>query len=57
MKTKTILASREARLWVTNIIVPSVMLGASILAVPGVKEAVGEKIADLKEKIKFRRKA
>lgn len=50
MKYKHIEASREARLWITQIVAPSMILAASVLQIPEVKAAVSEKIAEFKNR-------
>lgn len=52
MKYKHIEASREARLWITQIVGPSILLAASVLQIPEVKQAVSEKIADFRNRKK-----
>ena len=52
MKYKHIEASREARLWITQIIAPSILLAASVLQIPEVKSAVNEKIANFRNRKK-----
>lgn len=51
MKYKTIEASREVRLWIRDIIVPGVMLGAGLLTIPEVRDAVAAKAKQFKESI------
>lgn len=51
MTYKQIEASREARLWITTIIVPACMFGASIMSIPEVREAVAAKARQFKESI------
>lgn len=57
MTWKQIEASREARLWVSQIVVPTVTVVATALAIPGVKDAIAEKIENVKRsaKEKFKR--
>lgn len=43
--------AREARLWITQVIVPAIALGASVLSIPNVREAVSEKAKYAKESI------
>lgn len=52
MKRKTIDASREARLWVCQVIIPAVSMSMMIMQIPGVKESIAEKIAAKREAIK-----
>lgn len=49
MTYKQIDASREVRLWVTQVIIPA--FGVAML-IPEVREAVVTKVRELKEKIK-----
>lgn len=67
MKYKHIEASREARLWIGQILVPSITFAAGILAIPEVRRAVAAKAEEvryrttikkykIKEKIKKYRK-
>ena len=56
MTYKQIEASREARLWITTIVVPAFMFGASLMAIPEVREAVALKAAQIKESIKKKMK-
>lgn len=51
MKRKTIEASREVRLWIRDIVVPGVMLGTSLLAIPEVRDAAAAKAKQFKESI------
>ena len=44
MKYKHIEASREARLWITQIVGPSILLAASMMGYPEIRSAVVEKI-------------
>ena len=55
MTYKQIEASREARLWLGQIIVPAVTLVATTLAIPGVKDAVANKFNNVKQSIKDRK--
>ena len=48
MTYKQIEASREARLWLGQILVPAVTLAVSTLAIPGVKDALAKKVDDVK---------
>lgn len=52
MKYTTIEASREARLWIKQVIVPSMLTAAMMLQVPEIKSAVNEKIANFRNKKK-----
>lgn len=50
MKRKTIDASREARLWIKDIVVPALLFGATVLNIPEVKQAVNEKVKQFKSR-------
>lgn len=59
MKRKHIDRAREVRLWISNVIVPGVMLVTTALSIPEVRQAMARKYAkakikanDLKMKIK-----
>lgn len=53
MSYRQIEAIREARLWVTQIIIPTLLLGATVVMVdPELKEAVKTKAKNVKAKIK-----
>lgn len=51
MKHKHIEAMREARLWIGQIVVPTITLAATTLAIPEVREAVVSKIKNSATKI------
>lgn len=51
MKHKHIEAMREARLWIGQIVVPTITLAATTLAIPEVREAVASKIKNSATKI------
>lgn len=51
MTYKQIEASREVRLWIGQIIVPGMLLGATILANPDARKWVVEKGEKVKNKI------
>lgn len=51
MTYKQIEASREARLWIGQIIVPAVTVAVSTLAIPEVRQAVAAKAKDVKQNI------
>lgn len=51
MKHKHIEAAREARLWIGQIVVPTLTLAATTLAIPEVREAVASKIKNSATKI------
>ena len=52
MTYKQIEASREARLWISQVIVPVAATAATFMAIPEVKEAVVEKAKSIKQSIK-----
>ena len=52
MKYKTVLASREARLWLKDIVVPAILLCTTVLNIPEVKQTVNEKVKQFKSKRK-----
>lgn len=54
MTYKQIEASREARLWISQVIVPVVGTAAMILTVPEARHTVVTKANDVKESIKRR---
>jgi hypothetical protein len=55
MTYKQIEASREARLWITQVIVPTVAVAtAVVMGVPSIREAVSEKAK--KTIIKFKKR-
>lgn len=56
MTRKQIDASREARLWFGQIIVPAMTLAASALAIPEVRQAVATKANDIKISIETKRR-
>ena len=57
MTYKQIEASREARLWITQVIVPTLaMATATVMAVPELREAAVTKFNDVKSKINFKLK-
>ena len=51
MTYKQIEASREARLWISQVIIPAVTIVGTVLAVPEVRTAVVEKGKQVKESI------
>ncbi len=55
MTYKQIEASREARLWLGQIIVPAMTLAVSTLAIPEVRQAVAAKAENVKSSIKERK--
>jgi hypothetical protein len=55
MTYKQIEASREARLWITQIVVPALgMVTALVATVPEFRTAVVDKAREIKNKIKYR---
>lgn len=54
MTYKQIEAAREARLWIGQIIVPTVTLVASTLVIPEVRQAVAAKATEIKRNIEDR---
>lgn len=56
MNYKQIEASREARLWLGQIIVPAIGLAVAVLAIPEVRQAVVLKADDIKRSIKNKTK-
>ena len=51
MTYKQIEASREARLWIGQIIVPAITVAVSTLAIPEVRQAVAAKARSVKQNI------
>lgn len=56
MTYKQIEASREARLWIGQIIVPAITLAATTLAIPEVRQAVATKARSMKESLERKMK-
>ena len=55
MTYKQIEASREVRLWITQVIVPALGLGTALVAtVPEFREAVVDKAKIISDKIKYK---
>ena len=54
MTYKQIEASREARLWIGQILAPAVTLAVSTLAIPEVRKAIAAKADSVKKSIKNR---
>lgn len=52
MTYKQIEAARETRLWIGQIIVPTITLAVTVLAIPEVRNAVAEKVNNVKRTIK-----
>lgn len=48
MTYKQIEASREARLWIGQIVVPAITFAVSTLAIPEVRQAIATKATDVK---------
>lgn len=57
MSYRQIEASREVRLWITQIVVPAVMTVGGLMLIPEIREPVLTKVSDVKDRIraKFRR--
>lgn len=51
MTWKQIEASREARLWISQVIMPAVTVAAAAMTIPEVRQAVTEKAKDMKNAI------
>ncbi len=56
MTYKQIEMSREARLWIGQIIIPTVSVAVTILAIPEVRQAIATKMRTLKKKMKKMKK-
>lgn len=58
MTRKSLDTMREVRLWIGQIVVPGVILGASVMSIPEVRSAVATKAKEVKMEIeqKFKRK-
>jgi hypothetical protein len=55
MTYRQIEASREIRLWITQVIIPTVvMTTAAVVTIPELREAVTTKFNDVKGKIKLK---
>lgn len=55
MTYKQIEASREIRLWVTQVIVPTVgLVAAAVMMNPDLKETVTNKFEEFKDRVKYR---
>ena len=52
MTYKQIEASREARLWLGQIIIPAASVAIAILSIPEVREAIGTKVKSIQNKIR-----
>ena len=55
MTYKQIEQMREIRLWITQIVVPAVMVGTTVASIPGVRQGVKQKFEDVKHSIKKRK--
>lgn len=55
MTWRQIEASREVRLWISQIIVPTVLSVATVAAIPEVRQSIKAKASEIKEKIKTRK--
>ena len=56
MTYKQIEASREARLWIGQIVVPAISIAVTILAIPEVRQAVATKAESIKQSIEWKKK-
>lgn len=56
MTRRQIDASRERRLWISQVIIPSLTLVATAMAIPEVREAVKAKANEIRFKIESRMK-
>ena len=56
MTRKQIDASREARLWITQVALPVAGIVVAALNIPEVREAASEKFGKVKDSIKNRRR-
>lgn len=54
MTYKQIEASREARLWIGQVIVPALTAAGTLLLIPEVRETIVTKARDVKDKIKLK---
>ena len=55
MTYKQIEASREIRLWITQVIVPTLLMTTTVVAtVPELREAATAKFEEVKNKIKYK---
>ena len=50
-KYKQIEASREARLWLTQIVIPAASVAVAILSIPEVRQTIASKATSIKESI------
>ena len=56
MTYKQIEASREARLWIGQVIIPAVTAAAVVFANPEIRQFAGDKINEFKANVKSRLK-
>ena len=56
MTRRQIDASREKRLWISQVIIPSLTLVATVMAIPEVRETVKAKANEIRFKIESRMK-
>ena len=58
MTRKSLDTMREVRLWIGQIVVPGIILGASVMSIPEVRSAVATKAKEVKMEIdrKIKRK-
>lgn len=54
MTWKQLETRREARLWITQVIIPGAAIVAAAMNIPEVREKVVTKVQDIKAKIKAR---
>ena len=54
MARRQIDASRERRLWISQVIIPSLTLVATVMAIPEVRETVKAKANEIRFKIESR---
>lgn len=52
MTYKQIEASRELRLWIGQVFIPVGLCVATVMSVPGAKEAASEKVEKIKKKFR-----
>jgi len=55
MTYKQIEASRELRLWIGQVIVPTISVSAVLLANPDVRRAAAEKVESVKQKFQTKK--
>ena len=54
MTRRQIDASRERRLWISQVVMPTLTMAAGLMAIPEVREAVKAKATELKKRIEDR---